>query len=205
MILNRKNIKRLYIAALAGVAIFVFSACSEETKETVALKYNKETVPTIDTDSATILISDSGIVRYKLVAKTYQILDKASNPHWYFPDGAYLEQFDPFLRPQATVKADTAWNYTRQKYWRLKGHVHIKTIEGKELKTDELVWNVETRTISSDSYFEYLNPGETILKGIGFKTNEQMSWFSTSKPDGGYYYAPDDTENTAVNDTIQSR
>ena len=64
------------------------------------------------TNDVSTLISDSGRTRYKIVANVWEIYDKAKEPFWYFPEGFYLERYDAGFNIEATIVADTAWNYT---------------------------------------------------------------------------------------------
>ena len=160
----------------------VFFACGRSDKEYVDIPYDKEKIPSMRTDSVNMLISDSGIVRYKLVTKDWQIFDNASNPYWYFPEGIYLEQFDSLFNKQATLKADTAWNYSREKRWKLKGHVFIRNIKDETFSSEELIWDERHQKVSSDKYIEINRPNKLMLKGYGFESNQDMTQYKVFKP-----------------------
>ena len=72
------------IGLLAIVMLFLYTACVGGETESVDIKFDPETMPSMNTDSVTTLISDSGITRYKLEADNWQVFDKAKEPCWYF-------------------------------------------------------------------------------------------------------------------------
>jgi LPS export ABC transporter protein LptC len=156
----------------------VFISCKDEVKNTVGLAYDPETVPSMKTHNDTVQISDSGIIRYKVITKTWEIFDKAKDPHWRFPDGFYLEQFDSVFDKVATVKADTVWNYTLRKVWKLKGNVFIHNRKDETITSEELYWDLRQQKVYSNKDVVVDRPGQMILRGSGFEANQQMTSYT---------------------------
>ena len=172
------------IGIIAVVMLFFYTACSGSDTETVDLKYDPEVTPSMITDSVTTLISDSGITRYKLEAKNWQVFDKAEEPFWYFPEGIYLERFDSLFQVEAKIIADSAWNYTDKRLWRLKGNVDIRNMEGEMFLSDELFWDQKEEKVYSDKYIQ-IKRGDTELKGYGFESNQEMTEYRIFRPHEG--------------------
>lgn len=185
--------KELYIIAYGRYTIVVImttivylflASCGKKQEDLVDVKFDPEITPSMVTDSVTTLISDSGMTRYKLIADTWQIFDKAKDPFWYFPEGIFLERFDENLETEATILADTAWNFTNKKLWRLKGNVEITNLEGDEFRSDELFWDQGTAKVYSDKYIE-IKRGALELKGYGFESNQEMTDYRIFRPHDG--------------------
>ena len=171
---TRQNLS--VVTVLLSVMAFFFISCKEEVKSTVDLHYDADKVPSLNTDSVTMLISDSGLIRYKVIAKTWEIFDRAKDPHWFFPDGLYVEQFDTIFSIVATVKADTAWNFTSKKLWQLRGHVVIRNKLGETFSSEELFWDQRQQKVYSKKYVEVFRPDKMTLHGMGgFEANQQMT------------------------------
>lgn len=171
--------------ALAAVVVFVFSvACHKTDNEVVSVKFDPETMPSMVTENAITFISDSGTTRYKLATKVWQVFDKAAEPHWLFPQGIYLERFNPDFSIEAIVEADTAWNYTSLKVWRLKGNVFVRNMQGDNFKSDELYWDQIEQKVYSEKYIE-IKSGLTELKGYGFESNQEMTDYKIFQPHDG--------------------
>ena len=155
---------------------FVFASCRQEVKPSVDFVYDPEIIPSMRTVNDTMLISDSGLIRYKMIAKTWDVFEQSKDPNWFFPDGLYIEQFDTAFQVVVTIKADTAWNYTKRKLWRLKGHVFVRNTLGETFSSEELFWNQQLQKIYSDKYVEIDRPEKGILRGRGgFEANQQMT------------------------------
>ncbi len=194
------------IVIISVVMLFFYSACTNKSKDLVDIKFDPEVIPSMNTDSVITLISDSGITRYKLEAENWQVFDKAKEPYWYFPEGIYLERFDSLFQVEAKILADSAWNYTDKRLWRLKGNVDIRNMEGEMFLSDELFWDQKAERVYSDKYIE-IKRGETELKGYGFESNQEMTEYRIFRPHDGKIPFREETESfeSLDTDTISSK
>ena len=201
---DRKKVKRkiLYITTvfIAVVMLLFVASCQKKTEELVDIIFNPDSVPTMTTDSVITLISDSGVTRYKLMTKKWQVFDGAKEPYWFFPEGIYLERFDSLFNVEAVVFADTAWNYVNKQLWRLKGNVNAQNMKGEKFFSDELFWDQRQQRIYSDKYIE-IQKGETELKGYGFESNQEMTEYRIFKPHDGRIPLKEDSVSL---DTLQN-
>ncbi|MDD2476265.1 MAG: LPS export ABC transporter periplasmic protein LptC [Dysgonamonadaceae bacterium] len=183
------------IVLIAIVMLFFYAACGGKDTSMIDIKYDPETTPSMNTDSVTTLISDSGITRYKLVTENWQVFDKAEDPFWYFPKGIYIERFDSVFQVEAKILADTAWNFTDKRLWRLKGNVDIRNMEGEMFLSDELFWDQQSQKVYSDKFIE-IKRGDTELKGYGFESNQEMTEYRIFRPhDGKIPFREENEEN----------
>ena len=178
------KLNSITIVLVTIVMLFFYTACGEKDEDLVKVNSDFETTPSMITDSVTTLISDSGITRFKLVADIWEVYDKAEDPFWYFPEGIYLERFDSLFQVEAKILADSAWNYTEKKLWRLKGNVDIRNMVGEKFLSDELFWDQQKQTVYSDKFIE-IKRGETELKGYGFESNQAMTEYRIFRPHDG--------------------
>ena len=183
--------------------LFFYTACGSKDPETVDIQFDPETTPSMTTDSVITLISDSGITRYKLIADIWQVFDKAEDPFWYFPEGIYLERFDSLFQVEAKILADTAWNYTEKRLWRLKGNVDIRNMEGELFLSDELFWDQKEERVYSDKYIQ-IKRGETELKGYGFESNQEMTEYRIFRPHDGIIPFKEEPFQPEVEDSVHS-
>lgn len=195
--------QRLTTAFMAVVMPLFFFSCKDKNEGLVAFSYDPEQVPTLITDSGTQLVSDSGITRYKMVYDVWMVFDKAKEPHWYFPEGLYLERFTPDFEIEATVKADTAWYYTEKDLWKLKKNVHVENMEGEKFDSDELYWDQENGRVYSDAYIE-IQRQESQLKGYGFESNEQMTDYRIFRPRDARFPFVEQPGNASTTDSLDA-
>ena len=155
--------------------LLLFTAsCGSDVKEVVHDKFDPETSFTLKTTDASVLISDSGITRYRLVAKEWLMYAKAKEPYSYFPEGFYVEKFDSLFNTEASIKADTAYNYEKKHLWKLVGNVKVENLEGKKFETSLLYWDQNQEKIYSDQYIR-VEEGDKVITGYGFESNQDMS------------------------------
>lgn len=169
-----------FIAILSIVMTSFFISCKEEKKDLINYAFDPETIPMMHTDSVDMTISmDSGYIKYRMITKVWDMYEPPKDPYSYFPEKVYLEQYDTLGNVIATVSADTAWNYSRQKLWKLKGNVVVRNIDSAVFRTEEVFWDQRIHKIHSDKYVEVDHPQKGRLIGIrGFEANEQMTEYT---------------------------
>lgn len=158
-------------------------ACSKETKDIVDATYDPEKSHTMKATEVNTLISDSGIIRYRIEAAEWMVFGKAKEPYWYFPEGIYVEKFDTLLHSEASIKADTAYYFEKKGLWHLMGNVEVESLEGERFDTPELFWNQKEEKVYSDKYIR-IQQEEQIITGIGFESNQDMTRYKIFNSQG---------------------
>ena len=117
-----------------------FLACSsEEAKPTQKVKA-ADSLPFMHSVGVSTLISDSGIIRYHLVAEEWDIYTPADQAAtWKFVKGLLMLRLDEELNVDLYVQADTAYLH-QQRTWELRGRVRIRNVQGTKFNTEELFW-----------------------------------------------------------------
>ncbi len=179
----------LSMAALLLVPV----ACNSDQPQYVRKFKNRATVPGMFTDSVTMLISDSGVIRYRVISEVWKIYDKAAEPYWYYPKKVYFEKFNDSLRTESMVSSDTAKYFTRRKLWELRKNVKVINLRGDKFETSLLYWDQLSRRIYSDSFIRIEQDGLTMM-GYGFESNEQLTVYKIKKPYGDFPVDPEPEE-----------
>lgn len=179
----------LSMAALMLVPI----ACNSDQPQYVHKFKNRTTVPGVYTDSVTMLISDSGVIRYRVISEVWKIYDKAAEPYWYYPKKVYFEKFNDSLKTESMVSSDTAKYYYRRKLWELRKNVKIINLKGDQFETSLLYWDELSRRIYSDSFIR-IEQGDQVMMGYGFESNDQLTDYRIKKPTGDLPVDPETSE-----------
>ena len=169
---------------LLTIALLVFVSCSRSSKQYTDAVTNRDSVPGLTTFDIETLISDSGVVRYRILADRWDVYDQLTPPKWAFEEGVYLEKFTDSLTINATVRADTAYYYDQNKLWELYGHVHIENLEGEIFDTDTLFWNQDTERVWSEAYIRIEKANGTVVTGYGFTSNQQFTDYRIRRTQG---------------------
>lgn len=197
--LCKTNRKGITITPLVIVMLLLFSAsCGKEKKDVVEVQFDPEHTYTLRTTDVTNLISDSGITRYRLSAKEWLVYGKAADPYSYFPEGIYVEKFDTLFQTEASIKADTAYNYDKRGLWKLVGNVVVNNLQGDNFRTSVLYWDQKKEKIYSDQYIR-IEQEDQVITGIGFESNQDMTNYRIFNSTGIFPVneAPDDSIRTA--------
>lgn len=145
------------------------------------------------------LISDSGVMRYKITAETWDIYNVTNPPKWVFINGILLEKFDSVFHIDWFVQSDTAYCYN-QKLWELRGRVVIRNLEGTLFTSEELFWNMDRHELYSNLFMTIRKPDE-LLQGYNFRSNERMTRYSVSNANGETPY--NESAEPVNGDTVQ--
>lgn len=165
------------------VVVLVAIGCKDEVKSLVTQPTDPETTPTVLTKDIVTLVSDSGVMKYRISAQRWDIFEESQAPGWRFPTGLFLEQFDTELAVAATFKCDSAIFFKNDKLWRFMGNVRSWNIKKELILTNELFWDQKNRKVYSDSFIHIERP-DRVLEGFGFESNEQLTTYRLKRPMG---------------------
>ena len=144
---------------------------------------DRASIAVLEASDVTTIISDSGVVRYRIKAEMWKIFDKADTPYWEFPNGIYLEKFNLNLESDATIEADYAHYNEPDQLWLLPGNVKALNLDGETFETPLLYWDQKAESVYSDSSI-VITRENSIIKGIGFRSNQSLTKYTILQPTG---------------------
>ena len=144
---------------------------------------DRASIAVLEARDVTTIISDSGVVRYRIKADMWKIFDKADTPYWEFPDGIFLEKFNLDLESDATIEADYAHYNEVDQLWLLRGNVKALNLDGETFETPLLYWDQKTESVYSDSSI-VITREHSIIKGVGFRSNQSLTKYTILRPTG---------------------
>lgn len=180
--------------------LLLLPACGGKKSELGKAITERDSLPIMATLDVVTYVSDSGITRYRIDTDEWLVYDRKKPSYWSFEKGVYLEQFDSLLNVDASIKADTAYYYDKQKLWKLIGHVDIKNRKGERFNTELLYWNQVTEKVYSDRFIRIEQP-DRIITGHGFDSNQQMTIYQIKNMEGIFYV--DDEEQKVSTDSVK--
>lgn len=169
------------------VVFFVFLmmsvACNEEREHTAPAIYERDSVSVMTTYGVNTLISDSGVIKYRIVAERWEVNEVKKPARWSFEKGLFLTQFDQTMHIQSYIQCDTAYYFNMEGRWELHGRVRILTKQGLTFRSEELFWDERRHEIWSHRY-SYLKTPERELEGDYFRSNEDMTKYEVTNTKG---------------------
>lgn len=172
----------LPLLALLALLLLTLPSCRKERKIDQS-NLDARTLPTMRTANVNTLISDSGIVQYRVVSPLWLVYEQPDTPYWRFPEGLYLRRLDPYGNVIATVAADSAIYYKNQRLWRLDGRVEITRVPKDLFQTEQLYWD-ERQHLLYTSRFIHIENATHMLEGDGFRSDDQLTRYTIVRPKG---------------------
>jgi len=155
-------------------------SCNKKGSNFQVVPVDAKTLPISRTEGVVSLISDSGITRYRLKAKVWEVYAHPYEYH-YFPEKVYIEQFDSLFQVKGSVEADTAYYFPKKALYQLIGNVVVKNLEGTTLETSELFWNENAPRGSREAIYTDKFTKVTMANGdyrvglLGFKSDISLN------------------------------
>ena len=188
---------RIAVMSIAALVITATAGCSHDKTPTAPAVKQRDSLPVMTSYGVSKLISDSGVIRYKLVAEQWSVYDRTVPPKQTFMSGIFMQKYDPFFHVEMYLTADTAYWYD-QNLWEFRGRVEIRKNNGTVFNTEELFWDMGKHIVYSHKYMHIVTPKEE-LQGIGFRSDEELTDYEFFNS-AGSFPVPEEKNNE---DSIQ--
>ncbi|MBR4920720.1 MAG: LPS export ABC transporter periplasmic protein LptC [Prevotella sp.] len=177
-------------------------ACEQPKEHTAPAIHERDSVSMMTTYGVNTLISDSGVIKYRIVTERWDVNTIKNPSRWTFERGVFLEQYDNQFHVEGYVFADTAWYYDQLKLWELRGRVRIRNLNGLVFRSEELFWDGMNHEYYSHKYSRLVTP-ERELEGTYFRSDEHMRHYVVTNSTGSFQSSdlePEEEEPAKEND-----
>lgn len=186
--------------ALISCLLFVFLFSCTEAHEHIAPAVNPEdSVSTMTSYGVNTLISDSGVIKYRIVTERWDVNTVRQPSRWEFMKGIFFEQFDEQFHVQGYIQADTAWYFDKIRLWKLRGRVNLRNVNGLIYTSEELYWDGIRHEFYSTVFSRVVTPERT-MEGTYFRSDEKMEHYIVTNSKGSFIasdFDPDPVEQPA--------
>ena len=132
-------------------------------------------------DKIDVLISDSTIIKLRLVAAKQLVLENEDRD---FPEGIYLEFYDEQGLMTSTLEANTGYYFSKDDFYRAEGNVIMQSKTSKdELTTELLKWVPKVERSHTDNFVTIVTE-EDVLTGEGLEATQDFGEYTILKPTG---------------------
>jgi len=173
--------------------------CQEQKEHTAPAINPRDPVAMMISYGVNTLISDSGVIKYRIVSERWEINQNRKPTRWIFDKGLFLEQFDQKFHLQSYIQSDTAYYYDENRIWELRGRVRILTKDGLRYRSEQLFWDENKHELYSHVHSTLITP-ERELQGSYFRSDEQMTKYYVSNSKGSF----EKGDFTGDNDTLRT-
>ena len=191
---------KLLISLFSFLLLLV--ACSEQQSHTAPAVHDRDSASMMTSYGVNTLISDSGVIKYRIVTERWDVNTIKNPPRWTFEKGIFMEQFDQQFHIEGYIQADSAWYYDQQKLWELRGRVYIRNVNGLIFRSEELFWDQNSHELYSNKFSRIVTPTRE-LEGTHFLSNEQLTHYTITNSKGSFVRG-EDGFGSSKGDTILS-
>lgn len=139
--------------------------------------------PLSSMDSAITLMSDSGIVRMKMVAENQKNFENGDR-EW--PKGFQIEWYNSRQQATSYFTANYVYFTKADNLYRAEGNVIVKSfVNNDELNSEELFWNQTEEKFYTDKFVTINSDGE-VHTGEGMESNQDFTEYRILKPSGTF-------------------
>ena len=160
-------------------------SCTEPKSHTAAAVRDRDSASMMVSYGVNTLISDSGVIKYRIVTERWDVNTVKNPTRWTFERGIFMEQFDENFHVEGYISADSAWYYDQKKLWELRGRVSIRNVSGLVFNSEELWWDGIKHEFYSYKFSRVVTP-ERMLEGTYFRSDEQMRHYEVSNSVGSF-------------------
>lgn len=177
------RIKGSYVV---GILMFlILAGCQNQVEHTAPAIRPQDSVAMMTSYGVNTLVSDSGVMKYRIVTERWEVNTSKNPSLWIFDKGLLLEQFDEKFHINSYIQCDTAYYYDQQKIWKLYGRVSILTKDGLRFNSEQLTWDQNKHELSSNVFSKLVTPERT-LQGSHFWSDEKMTRYYVSNSKGSF-------------------
>lgn len=180
--LDAMSIKHFSVIIM-GLAAMTVVSCQNAVEHTAPAVRPQDSVAVMTSYGVNTLISDSGVIKYRIVTERWEVNQTRNPSRWIFDKGLFLEQFDEKFHVQAYIQCDTAYYYDQKRLWELRSRVRILTKDGLRFSSEELFWDENKHELYSHVFSRLVTPERT-LQGSYFRSDERMTHYFVTNSKG---------------------
>ena len=181
------------------VGFFLLASCKGQKEHTAPAVHDRDSASMMISYGVNTLISDSGVIKYRIVTERWEVNTVRNPSRWIFEKGLFFEQFDEKFHVQSYIQCDTAYYYDQKKLWELRSRVSILTKDGLRFTSQQLFWDQASHELYSNVPSRLITPDRT-LEGTYFRSDERMTRYFVSNSRGSF----EKTDIAGKGDTITS-
>lgn len=183
MLGRAKLLSKLFWPAIV-TGIMLFSACENDINKIRELSANQVNTDVDTIHGVDIIYSDSAKVRFRVLAplllqyqgkKPYNLMPKTVNIIFYNKED---------MTQMGTLTADTAIQSDVDNKFEFHKNVVAKNAKGETFKSDELIWDKNSKTMHSNKVVQITMANGDVMNGTGFQSDQTMAHWTITHSTG---------------------
>mgnify|MGYP000950680785 CR=1 FL=1 len=174
------NLKSVSIFLIA-ISIFFFTSCKQVPLAKIKAMFDEKDADVEVADSVKFTYKEGEYARAIITAPKVKRYTKEQSK-LEFSNGLLVKFYDA-LDMISVLRADYGVNDDAKQLIVTSGNVHMENSKGEIMETEELIWNVKTRKVSTDKAIVIKTP-DNIIRGFGLDADEDFSNYTIRRVTG---------------------
>lgn len=164
------------------LCISLFMGCNSSEEKGGAEAILDEDYPQMVTHGVSMIISDSGVIKYRITAPTWE---RYENDEAYdcCPDSILVEQIDSLFICHTSLRADTGYRYDQKNLVHLIKNVRAVSEKGERFFSDDLYFDMKHDSVYSETDIR-IEREDNIIEGKGFHSNGNFTRYTILQTSG---------------------
>jgi LPS export ABC transporter protein LptC len=173
--MNSQAIKlsSLYLPALI-ICMLLVSACENSLNDIQKISSKEENKPISRSTGVDVIYSDSAKVKAHMTAPLMIEFADTPKPYKEMPKGIKIIFYDADLKETGNIISDYAVQREKENLIEFRKNVVATNAQGQIFKSDELIYDMNTKKMYSKKPVEIVSPNGDIVDGVGFDSNESF-------------------------------
>ena len=164
---------------------FILFSCSNDP-ELVKEFIETENFPIEKIEGAEMLHTENGKLKVKIVSNTIERFQNRQ-PQLVFSNYMEVYFYNDSAQIQSTLFAENAEIDENKKIMIAKDNVMLTSEKGKQLETEELIWDEKKNKIYTHKKVK-ITTGKEVIEGEGFSSNPDFTEYTISKIHGTFNF-----------------
>lgn len=162
--------------------LLLLSACENDLKKIQQLSASQLNMDVDTIHAVDIIYSDSAKVKFRITAPLL-VKFEGKKPYNLMPETVNVAVFENLVQT-GTITADTGIQSDVDKRIQFRKNVVAKNVKGETFKSDELIWDQETKKVHSNKIVQIRLANGDIMSGTGFVSDDQMKHWTIASSTG---------------------
>ncbi len=167
------------------VAAVLLVSCEEQKEHTAPAIHDRDSVSMMTSYGVNTLISDSGVIKYRIVAERWEVNTVRNPSRCIVEKGLLFPKVAETVPVQSYIPCDTPYYYDQKRLWELRSRVSILTKDGLRFTSQQLFWDETNHELYSHVHSKLVTPERT-LEGSYFRSDERMTKYYVSNSRGSF-------------------
>jgi len=167
---------------IAGIGLL--TGCENDLKDLQKISASEVNKPVTSYTDVDVIYSDSAKVKAHMTAPLMLDYDKVEKPYTEMPKGVKVIFYDGNLKETGTITSDYAIYHKKEKIILLRKNVVGTNVKGETFTSDELIWDQNTKQVTSNQIVHVRMADGTALDGTSFASDEGLNHWKFGQANG---------------------